>query len=55
MLKRILKTTAFITMLICIIPNSNIVHAGGTQSSSSGSSPQGGGGSCGGGGASRSF
>ena len=54
MLRKILKTTTFLFLSMCLTLGNNVVHAGGGQSSAGGTS-QGGGGSCGGGGASRSF
>ena len=54
MLRKILKTTTFLFLSMCLMLGNNIVHAGNGQSSAGGTS-QGGGGSCGGGGASRSF
>ena len=59
MLRKMLQAITFLSLLMCLIPSNNMVHAGGGQSSAGGTSQSGntfgGGGSFGGGGASRSF
>lgn len=53
MLRKILKTTTFLFLSVCLTLGNNIAHAGGGQSSVGGTYQ--GGGSCGGGGTSGSF
>ena len=59
MLRKILKTTTFLFLSMCLVLGNNVVHAGGGQSSAGGAAQSGGntfgGDSCGDGGASRGF